>query len=103
MNIKELRDKLSEQAFNLEKAKSRGMMVNQETERMRNLLVNNLDGIMEALDYAVGAEEKIERLTVEVESADAELLDKDDEIAELKAKLEKPAKKAKAKEPADVE
>ena len=97
MTIRELRDSLSEQAFALNKARTRGMMVSQETEKMRNLLVNNLDEIMKALDTAIGAEQKIERLTVEIESADAELQDKDDEIAELRAKLEKPKGKGKAK------
>lgn len=88
MNVKELKAKLEEQAFALKKAQSVGMMVNQETDRMRNLLVNNTDEIMEALAFAVEAEEKIERLTVEVASADEELDEKDDEIKQLREELE---------------
>ena len=42
-----------------------------------------------AFNVAIDAEERIARLVVEVESADAELIEKDDEIAALKAKLEK--------------
>lgn len=89
MTINELKQKLDDQAFAMEKAKTRGFMVNQETEKMRNILVNNLDDILVALDVAIDAEERISRLVVEIESADAELAEKDDEIAALKAKLEK--------------
>lgn len=89
MTVKELKQTIEEQAFALKKAKTRGFMVNQETEKMRNILVNNLDDILAALDVAIDAEERIARLVVEVESADAELVEKDDEIAALKAKLEK--------------
>ena len=89
MTIKELKRTLDDQAFAMKKAKTRGFMVNQETEKMRNILVNNLDDILAALDVAIDAEERIARLVVEIESADAELAEKDDEIAALKAKLEK--------------
>lgn len=89
MTIKELKQTLDDQAFAMKKAKTRGFMVNQETEKMRNILVNNLDNILDALNVAIDAEERIARLVVEVESADAELIEKDDEIAALKAKLEK--------------
>ena len=89
MTIKELKRTLDDQAFAMKKAKTRGFMVNQETEKMRNILVNNLDDILAALDVAIDAEERIARLVVEIESADAELAEKDDEIAARKAKLEK--------------
>ena len=93
MTIKELKETLSDQAFALKKAKTRGFMVNQETEKMRNLLVNNLDDIMNALDVAIEAEEKIARLVIEIESADAELAEKDDEIKALKEAADKPVGK----------
>jgi len=93
MSIKELKDLISGQAFNLNKARTRGFMVNQETEKMRNLLVNNLDEILAALDTAIDAEERIARLVVEVESADAELAEKDDEIKALKGAADKPVGK----------
>ena len=66
---------------------------------MRNLLVNYLDEIVESLEYAESAQGTIERLTVEIESADAELQEKDEEIRELK----KPAAKAKKKEVAEAD
>lgn len=93
MTIKELKQTLDDQAFALKKAKTRGFMVNQETEKMRNILVNNLDDILAALDVAIDAEERIARLVVEVESADAELAEKDDEIKALKEAADKPVGK----------
>ena len=93
MTIKELKQTLDDQAFALKKAKTRGFMVNQETEKMRNILVNNLDDILAALDVAIDAEERIARLVVEVESADAELAEKDDEIKVLKEAADKPVGK----------
>ena len=50
MTVTELRDKIAAQAFALEKAKKRGMMVSQETERMKNVLMNNMDAIIDALN-----------------------------------------------------
>ena len=93
MTVKELKQTIEEQAFALKKAKTRGFMVNQETEKMRNILVNNLDDILAALDVAIDAEERIARLVVEVESADAELAEKDDEIKVLKEAADKPVGK----------
>ena len=100
MSIAELKSKITEQQFRLKGAQSRGMMVAQETERMRNLLVNNLDDIVVALSKAVDAEKQIEVLNVEIESADAELQEKDEEIRALKEELESmPAnKRGKRKE-----
>ena len=93
MTVKELKQTIEEQAFALKKAKTRGFMVNQETEKMRNILVNNLDDILAALGVAIDAEELIARLVVEVESADAELAEKDDEIKALKEAADKPVGK----------
>ena len=83
MDIKELKSKIAEQAFRLQGAKANGFMINQETERMKNILMNNLDDIVEALKFADEAQAKTDREFVE------ELEEKDDEIAALKAKLEK--------------
>ncbi|MBO5987248.1 MAG: hypothetical protein J6Q02_10720 [Lachnospiraceae bacterium] len=93
MTIKELKQTLDDQAFAMKKAKTRGFMVNQETEKMRNILVNNLDDILAALDVAIKAEEKIARLVIEIENADAELAEKDDEIKALKEAVDKPVGK----------
>ena len=97
MNIAELNKKITDQAFMLEKAKANGVMVNQEVERTKNILFNNMNGIIEALKYAQDAEKKINLLTVEIDSADAELQEKDDEINALKKAVAK-AQQSKAKE-----
>lgn len=88
MTVAELKSLITDQQFKLKKARTRGMMVAQETERMSNLLVNYMDDIISALDLAINAEKKIELLTVEIDSSDAELREKDDEIRSLKEKLE---------------
>ena len=84
MNIQELHDRIAGQAFTMNKAKTRGFMVAQETDRMRNVLMNSLDEIIEALDYAAKADVRVERMAAEVDAADRELAEKDEEIAELK-------------------
>ena len=101
MSITELRDLISSQVFTLEKAKTRGMMVNHETQRLQNVLMNHVNDIVSALEYAVTAQDTIDRLTVEVENSDAELQDKDDEIKSLKEALE--AKKPVGKKKNSVE
>ena len=87
MDIHELKDLISSQLFTLNKAKIRGMMVNREMERMQNVLMTHKEDIVNALEYAENAAKTIERLSIEVENSDAELQDKDDEIAALKEKL----------------
>ena len=84
IDIKELRKKIEEQAFRYRNAMSNGMMVAQETERMKNILINNLGEIIDALKMAEGAEEQIKTLEAEVDSADAELKELDDEIKKLR-------------------
>ena len=87
MDIHELKDLISSQLFTLNKAKTRGMMVSREMERMQNVLMTHKEDIVNALEYAENAAKTIERLSIEVENSDAELQDKDDEIAALKEKL----------------
>ena len=105
IDIKELRKKIEEQAFRYRNAISNGMMVAQETERMKNILLNNLGEIIDALKMAEGAEEQIKTLEAEVDSADAELKELDDEIKKLRnAAAPKAAAKDKMKaREADVE
>ena len=100
-DIKELKSKIAEQAFRLQGAKANGFMINQETERMKNILMNNLDDIVEALKFADEAQDKIDILTADLNDADQELEEKDDEIAALKAAAA-PKPKGKAKK-TDVE
>lgn len=73
MEIKELREKLSEQAFKLKKARANGTTVMQETERMKNLLVNNCDAIVEALTRVEKLEQEIAVLNMELDDAEREL------------------------------
>lgn len=89
MEIKELKEKLEEQAFKLNKAKANGMMVAQETERMRNLLVNSYDEIINGLERA-------DRLEREVSVLNMELADAERELDELTKKTT-PKKKAEPK------
>ena len=96
IDITELRKKIDEQLFLLESAKSNGRMVNQETERMKNILLNNAREIVDALKMAEGAAERIKILEAEVDSADAELKELDDEIKKLRnASAPKAAAKGK--------
>lgn len=102
MEIQQLASKLSDAKFELQLAHSHGAMVNQRKEGLRNILENNLDEILRALDFAAKAEEKIKVLEIEVQDADDELDEKDDEIKELKEQLaalqtKAPARKGKSK------
>lgn len=96
MDVNGLKQRIGDQLFTLKKAETLRIKVAQEREKLSNILVNNVDEIIEVLDYVAKADERIARLAAEVESADAELQEKDDEIAALKKT------KAKAKKP-DVE
>lgn len=101
-DINGLHAKVAEQTFRWRHAQSNGMMVNQETERLKNILLNNIDDIVTALQYAAEAEETIKTLETELDSADAELKELDDEIKKLRnAAAAKPAAKAKNKTKAE--
>ena len=93
VKVTELRDIITTQQFAMNRAIQHGMLVNQEKERMRNVLMNHLDDIVEALQLAAEADKRVERLMAEVASADAELLDKDAEIKALKEAVDKPVGK----------
>jgi len=104
IDISELRKKLEDQAFRLESAKANRTMVNQETERTKNILLNNLSDIVAALKMAEHSAEEIKMLEAEVESADAELKELDDEIKKLRktAPKQQAAKTAAEKAEPDV-
>lgn len=89
MEIKELYEKISDLSFNLHKVMANTVNFVPHVERTKNVLYNNLGEIEEALKFAMDAEKKIKVLEVEIESADAELQEKDDYIRELKEALEK--------------
>ena len=86
MGYKELYEKVRDQAFSLRKALGNTVSTASHINQMKNVLYNNLDEIEKALKFAADAEQKIKVLEVEIDSADAELKEKDDEIAALKEK-----------------
>ena len=95
MEIQQLASRLSDAKFELELAHSHGAMVSRKKESLRNVLENNLDEILKALEFAAEADKKIQALEAEVVDADSELDEKDDEIRQLKEQLagKKPAAK----------
>lgn len=93
MEIKELREKLEAQAFRLAKAKSNGTMVKQETERMRNLLVNNYEEIVDALAMAEKLEREVAVLNAELDDAERELDEAKKEAGEKKTTAKKKVNK----------
>lgn len=104
MEIQQLASKLSDAQFELKVAIAHGAKINQAKESLRNVLQNNIDEILKALDFAAKAEQQIKVLEVEIANADSELDEKDDEIANLKAEIEElkntksaPKKKGSAK------
>ena len=96
VNVQELVKTISDHAFRLRRAKNNGTMIRQEQESMKNILMNNVDQILEALSVAAEADEKISLLEMELDDADKELDEKDAEIRALKGEAGgKPAKKGK--------
>lgn len=93
MEIKELREKLEAQAFRLAKAKSNGIMVMQETEHMRNLLVNNYEEIVDALAMAEKLEREVAVLNAELDDAERELDEAKKEAGEKKTTAKKKVNK----------
>ena len=105
-DVKTLREKIEEQAFRWRVAVSNWTMVPQETERLKNVMINNLDEIIEALKMAEKAESRIAEIQESLDFAEAELKDQDDEIKKLRnTAAPKPAAKGRMKakaEPVDV-
>ena len=95
VDIKELHDKISEQVFKCKNAQS-GAVVAQEKERLKNIMINNADAIVEALKYAIDSKNTILRLETEIESADAELKVQDEELKTLREAAAAKEKKKKA-------
>lgn len=93
-NLKQLIQEVGDQAFRLRNAKANGIMVKQETERMKNVLLNNLDAIIEALRCAEEAGEQINILNVQLDDAEEDL-----KKAEAELKALKEGKPAKGKKP----
>lgn len=97
METKELIEKLNEQEFKLKKARANGVMVMQETERMKNLLVNNCDAIIDVLTRAEKLEQEVAVLNMELDDAEREL-DEAKKGAEVKKTAKNKAVPAEANE-----
>lgn len=97
MEINALYDEIRDQAFRLHRAIGNVANSRPYVEQTKNILYNRLNEIEEALKFAAEAEKQIKVLTVEIESADDELKRKDDEIAGMRALLEKTPSSAKKK------
>ena len=81
----------------LRKAKATGVTVNYEKERLKNVLFNHADEILEAMAMADEAEEKIKILNLQLDDSEKDLADVEKELKELKAKAAgKPKTKAGA-------
>lgn len=81
MTFKELNEKILAEAFTMRKNASNTANPWPHYERMKNILINNLDDIEKAVSFAAGAEVQIAQL-------DVMLSDAEDEITELKKQLE---------------
>lgn len=103
MTFKELKEKLEEAKFKLDKATTLRVKVPQAREALRNVLENNLADIIAAVESAANAQKKIEAIEAALDASDAELDTVEKENAELKAhiaELEEGApKKKKAVKP----
>lgn len=103
IDVKELLGKIEEQAFRCRHAESNGIRVDHERERLKNVLFNNVNDVIEALKIALSADTQIRMLEASVESADAELKELDDEIKRLRsAAASKAAARGKGKTKAET-
>ena len=97
MELKEMIGEIQDQVTRLRKAKATGVTVNHEKERLKNVLFNHADEILEALAMADEAEEKIKILNLQLDDSEKDLADVEKELKELKAKTAgKPKTKAGA-------
>lgn len=85
MDMKKMVKDVQDQAFRLRNAESTGMLVRDERERMKNVLFNYKDEILEALAMADEADEKIKVLELQLDDSDKELAELEKELKELKA------------------
>lgn len=106
INIQELLRKIEDQEYKIRSAKVNGFMVDRETEKLKNIIMNNLPDIIGALKMLAEYTERVSELETDLASADAELREMDDELKKLRnAAASKPAAKGKTKakaEPVDV-
>lgn len=106
INIQELLRKIESQEYVVRSAKVSGFMVERETDKLKNIIINNLPDIIGALKMLAEYSERVKELEADLSSSDAELKELDDEIKKLRnAAASKPVAKGKTKakaEPVDV-
>lgn len=104
MDIKKIITEIENQQMKIRKAKATGVNLNNERERMKNILFAHTDEILEALAMADESEEKIKILNLQLDDSERDLSEVEKELKELKAKAaETPEKQRKAKVVTDGE
>ena len=83
MDMKQMVKDVQDQAFRLRNAESTGMLVREERERMKNVLFNYKDEILEAIAIADEADEKIKVLELQLDDSDKELAELEKELKAL--------------------
>lgn len=96
MTIKELYEKISDQQFTMNRGIANSVNHAAFYEQMKNVLLNNLDAIVDALKFATNAEQQINVLNVELNDAERELTEMDARIKELEEQVKTTGKKQKA-------
>ena len=98
INIQELLRKIEDQECCVRSAKVSGFMVDREVDKLKNIVMNNLEEIIGALKMLAEYTERVKELEADLALAVAELKELDDEIKRLRnAAASKPAAKGKTK------
>ena len=104
MDIKTIITEIENQKMKIRKARATGVNLNNERERMKNILLTHTDEILEALAMADESEEKIKILNLQLDDSERDLSEVEKELKELKAKTASvPEKQRKAKVVTDGE
>ena len=85
--IDDLYTKVLDQNFALRRARDNGVSQGPIVEQTKNILLNNIDAIEEALKVACDSAAKIALLELELDDAEKELDDRDARIKELTEQL----------------
>ena len=96
--FKTLKDKLEEQQFRLRRMLGNTAAPGPVIDQTKNILYNNFDAIVQAVTYAVKAEEEIAILEQELRDAESDIDERDQTIKNLKAAKATGKKKATSEE-----